>query len=71
MKKMIFLTTLCLSLATGTVFSQSYGGGRGTESDPFLISSRTHLRTDLHDAGATDKTAYHPKIAAGTCPYIV
>jgi hypothetical protein len=56
MTKIIHLTTLCLSLATGTSFAQNYGGGSGTESDPFRISSRIDL--EKLTATVNNGTAY-------------
>jgi hypothetical protein len=65
MKKIIFLTTLCLSLTTGAAFAQSFGGGRGTESDPVRISSRAHLEelATSVNGGATYE-GYHFKLTA-------
>jgi hypothetical protein len=61
MKKMILLTTL--SLATGTAFAQSFGGGRGTASDPFLISSRAHLgELAMTVNGGTSYEGYYFKL---------
>ncbi|MDR1222739.1 MAG: hypothetical protein LBL07_07680, partial [Tannerella sp.] len=65
MEKFFFLTTLCLSLATGAAFAQSFGGGRGTESDPVRISSRAHLEelATSVNGGATYE-GYHFKLTA-------
>ncbi|MDR1331145.1 MAG: hypothetical protein LBK07_03490, partial [Tannerella sp.] len=65
MKKIIFLSTLCLSLATGATFAQSFGGGRGTESDPVLISSRAHMEelAMMISSGSTYE-GYHFKLTA-------
>ncbi|MDR1120446.1 MAG: hypothetical protein LBM08_05970 [Dysgonamonadaceae bacterium] len=63
MKKIILLTTLCLSLATGTAFTQQYGGGSGTASDPFLISSRAHMEELARMVnGGTTYEGYHFKL---------
>jgi hypothetical protein len=65
MKKIIFLTTLCLSLTTGATFAQNFGGGQGTESDPFLISSRAHLEELAKMVnGGTTYEGYHFKLTA-------
>jgi hypothetical protein len=55
MKKNILLMILCLSLATGTAVAQYYGSGKGTESAPFLISSRVHIEelAKMVNGGAT------------------
>jgi hypothetical protein len=65
MKKNIFLTTLCLSIATGATFAQSFGSGRGMESDPLRISSRAHLEelaTSVN--GSATHEGYHFKLTA-------
>jgi hypothetical protein len=65
MKKIIFLTTLCLSLATGATFAQSFGGGRSTESDPLRISSRAHMEELATSVkGGATYEGYHFKLTA-------
>lgn len=42
MKKIIIITLLC-GLTTG-LFAQTFGGGSGTQSDPYKISTPAHLK---------------------------
>jgi hypothetical protein len=65
MKKIILLTAICLPLATGSALAQNYGGGRGTEADPYRISTRAHLEelaTMVN--GGTAYDGYHFRLTA-------
>jgi hypothetical protein len=65
MRKIILLTAICLPLATGSALAQNYGGGRGTEADPYRISTRAHLEelaTMVN--GGTAYDGYHFRLTA-------
>ncbi|MDR1456091.1 MAG: T9SS type A sorting domain-containing protein [Tannerella sp.] len=65
MRKIIFLTILCLPPAIGAVRAQSYGGGSGTAANPYLISSKAHLEElAITVNGGATYSGFHFRLAA-------